>query len=107
QKARRGELQFRLPVGFRWTQDGKIEIDPDRRVQQAIELVFTKNSEWGRARQVLLWFRDERVCLPSIAFDKFGENVIWKLPVYHGILAILSNPVYACAYVFGKTCART
>ena len=42
QKARRGELQFCLPVGFCWTQDGKIEIDPDRRVQQAIHLVFTK-----------------------------------------------------------------
>lgn len=35
QKARCGELQFRLPVGYRWTSGGKIEIDPDRRVQQA------------------------------------------------------------------------
>ena len=107
QKARRGELQFRLPVGFRWTQDGKIEIDPDRRVQQAIELVFTKNSELGSARQVLLWFRDERVCLPSFTFDKFGEKTVWKLPVYHSILAVLSNPVYAGAYAFGKTQGRT
>lgn len=107
QKARRGELQFRLPVGFRWTQDGKIEIDPDRRVQQAIELVFTKISELGSARQVLLWFRDERVCLPSFTFDKFGETLVWKLPVYHSILAVLGNPVYAGAYAFGKTEART
>src|SRR6266478_1306447 len=37
QKARRGELQFRLPVGYRWTASGKIEVDPDRRVQQAVE----------------------------------------------------------------------
>jgi DNA invertase Pin-like site-specific DNA recombinase len=107
QKARRGELQFRLPVGFRWTQDGKIEIDPDRRIQQAIELVFRKNSELGSARQVLLWFRDERVSLPSFTFDKFGEKTAWKLPVYHSILAVLSNPVYAGAYAFGKTEART
>jgi len=47
QKARRGELQFRLPIGYRWTQDGKIEIDPDRRVQQAIELMFNKTPSWG------------------------------------------------------------
>ena len=36
QKARRGELQFRLPVGFRWTLNGKVEMDPDRRVQEAV-----------------------------------------------------------------------
>jgi len=107
QKARRGELQFRLPIGYRWTQDGKVEIDPDRRVQQAIELVFNKNAELGSARQVLLWFRDERVSLPSVTFNKFGEEIVWKLPVYHSILAVLSNPIYAGAYAFGKTEART
>jgi len=107
QKARRGELQFRLPVGFCWTQDGKIEIDPDLRVQQAIELVFAKTAELGSARQVLLWFRDERVCLPSSTFDKFGEKVVWKLPVYHSILTVIRNPVYAGAYAFGKTGVRT
>jgi DNA invertase Pin-like site-specific DNA recombinase len=32
QKARRGELQFRLPVGYCWTPAGKVEIDPDLRV---------------------------------------------------------------------------
>src|SRR6266545_7343144 len=45
QKARRGELQFLLPVGFCWTSSGKIEKDPDERVQQAIELVFRKITE--------------------------------------------------------------
>jgi hypothetical protein len=69
--------------------------------------VFNKNIELGSARQVLLWFRDERVCLPAFTFDKFGEKVVWKLPVYHSILAVLSNPVYAGAYAFGKTEART
>jgi hypothetical protein len=27
QKARRGEVKFRLPVGFRWIHHGKVELD--------------------------------------------------------------------------------
>jgi len=47
------------------------------------------------------------VSLPSVTFNKFGEEIVWKLPVYHSILAVLSNPIYAGAYAFGKTEART
>src|ERR1700722_50983 len=37
QKARRGELQFALPIGYRWAPNGKVEKDPDRRIKQSIE----------------------------------------------------------------------
>jgi DNA invertase Pin-like site-specific DNA recombinase len=107
QKARRGELQFLLPVGLCWTAAGKIERDPDQRVQQAIQLVFTKMIELGSARQVLLWFRQENIALPALPRDPGESKMIWKLPIYNTILAILSNPVYAGAYAFGKTHART
>ncbi len=107
QKARRGELQFRLPVGFRWTHNGKVEIDPDRRVQQAVHLVFTKMTELGSARQVLLWFRGEKTSLPALILEAPGNDVIWKLPVYNTIWHLLRNPMYAGAYAFGKTESRT
>jgi hypothetical protein len=107
QKARRGELRFRLPVGFRWTQNDKIEIDPDRRVQQSVHLVFTKMTELGSARQVLLWFRGEKTCLPALVLEAPEHDVIWKLPVYNTICHILRNPMYAGAYAFGKTESRT
>jgi DNA invertase Pin-like site-specific DNA recombinase len=67
QKARRGELQFALPVGYRWALNGKVEVDPDRRVQQAIKLAFSKMTEFKSARQVLLWFRGEKVSLLNAA----------------------------------------
>src|SRR5213082_534202 len=107
QKARRGELQFRLPVGFRWTHHGKVEMDPDRRVQNAVNLVFTKVRELGSARQVLLWFRGENTNLPAMVLDTPGHDVVWKLPVYNTIWHMLRNPMYAGAYAFGKTESRT
>ena len=106
QKARRGELRFLLPVGFCWTGEGKIEQDPDRRVRQAIQLVFRKLTELGSVRQVLLWFRQEKVALPALPRDPGEPKVVWKVPVYNTVLKILSNPVYAGAYAFGKTQVR-
>ena len=106
QKARRGELKFLLPVGLCWTAAGKIEKDPDQRVQQALQSVFTKMTELGSARQVLLWFRQESVPLPALPRGA-GGSITWKLPIYNTVLKILTNPVYAGAYAFGKTQART
>ena len=107
QKARRGELQFALPIGYRWAPNGKVERDPDRRIQQAVELVFAKMGECGSARQVLLWFRAEKVSLPALMYGESGRELIWKLPVYNTIWHILRNPMYAGGYAFGKTEART
>ena len=50
-KARRGELVITPPVGFIKTPDQRLEKDPDRRVQHAITLIFTKFFELGGARQ--------------------------------------------------------
>src|ERR1700674_3704441 len=105
-KARRGELQLLLPIGFHWSADGKTEKDPDHRAQQAIQLVFRKMTELGSVRQVLLWFRQENVSLPAYPRDRGESSMVWKLPVYHSILGILTNPIYAGAYAFGKTETR-
>ena len=107
QKARRGELRILLPVGFHWTSNGKIEKDPAQRVQQAIESVFLKMRELGSARQVLLWFVEQEVCLPALPRDPGEPKMIWKVPVSSNIRAILTNPIYAGAYAFGKTETRT
>jgi DNA invertase Pin-like site-specific DNA recombinase len=106
QKARRGELQFRLPIGYRWSTFGKIEVEPDRRVKQAIDMVFAKFTEFGSARQALLWFRREKVELPQKSEDA-REQIHWRSPVYNTIWKILRNPMYAGAYAFGKTESRT
>jgi DNA invertase Pin-like site-specific DNA recombinase len=108
QKAGRGELRIPLPAGFCWSPIGKIEKDADARVQQAIELVFRKMTELGSARQVLIWMRQEEVSIP-VSGSRSDESpiVVWKLPLYQNIRSIVTNPVYAGAYAFGKTGTRT
>lgn len=103
QKARRGELLMTVAVGYVRAANDRIEMDPDRRVRKAIELVFRKFSRFGSVRQVLLWLRQERIELPAIVYGAEGRAVRWKLPVYNVLHHILTNPIYGGAYVFGRT----
>jgi DNA invertase Pin-like site-specific DNA recombinase len=107
QKAKRGELRFGLPVGLCWGVAGKIELEPDVRVQNAVHLVFRKFQELGSARQVLLWCQAQQITLPAVGYSQSTHHICWKLPLYSSILAILQNPMYAGAYAFGRTEART
>jgi excisionase family DNA binding protein len=106
EKSQRGELFTTVPIGYlRVGKDG-IEKDPDRRVAEAIQLVFRKFREFHSARQTLLWFRQEKVELPRLEYAPEGCTTVWRLPVYHAILKILSNPIYAGAYAYGRTQSR-
>ena len=107
QKARRGELFMTVAIGYVRIGHDRIEKDPDRRIVEAIALVFAKFAEIQSVRQVHLWFRHERVCLPAVIHGVEGRRVEWKLPVYNTVLKILTNPIYAGAYAFGRTGSRT
>jgi DNA invertase Pin-like site-specific DNA recombinase len=109
-KAMRGELRFCLPVGLCWTEEGGIELDVDLRVRQTVKMVFEKFVELGSVRQVLMWFREEQLSLPRIKNNKNStpnREIIWRPAYYKAFLAIIRNPLYAGAYVFGRSEART
>jgi excisionase family DNA binding protein len=107
QKARRGELFLTVAIGYVKVRHNRIEIDPDTRVREAIELVFKKFVEFQSIRQVHLWIRQECILLPAVHYTvEDGRSLVWKLPVYKTIHHILTNPVYAGAYTFGRTNSR-
>ncbi len=100
EKARRGELLVIPPVGFLKTADQRLEKDPDRRVQAAIERVFDKFMELGTVRQTLLWFIEQGLALPVRGPD--GETR-WRRPTYSMVYRLLTHPAYGGAYAYGKT----
>jgi DNA invertase Pin-like site-specific DNA recombinase len=101
-KARRGALRFTLPPGYCWSEDGRIEIDPDERVSAAVRMVFAKYRELGSARQLFLWARGAGITLPVVQRNLAVCRITWRAPAYHTVVQILHNPIYAGAYAFAR-----
>jgi len=103
-KAERGELALQLPTGLERLPGGRVVKDPNREVQDRIQLVFTTFLERRSASKVLEFFNTHNLQLPRR--DRFGE-VVWKPPRVSTILALLKNPAYAGAFVYGRTRTTT
>jgi len=101
-KAARGELRRGLPVGFVWgEQDGEVRFHPDEAVCSAIGTVFARFAELGSVRRVWLWLRTEGLSFPMQT--RYGGGVRWVDPSYIAVYHVLTNPVYAGAYAYGKS----
>lgn len=106
-KAKRGELRFSVPPGYCWDELGRIVMDPDERVVEAVRLVFRKFRELGSARQVVIWARQSGIELPVIHQSRTARRIGWHYPAYHTVISMLQHPLYAGAYVFGRKTQRT
>lgn len=101
-KAKRGELRRGLPIGFVWGDAaGEVRFDPDEAVTQAVRTVFAKFAETGSVRQVWIWFRSQKLTLPSRRH--WHAPLRWLPAAYHALHSMLTSPVYAGAYRYGRT----
>lgn len=107
QMIRRGEVLTQVAIGYVRTEDNRMEMTPDLQVQNAIRGVFEKFGELGSVRQVLLWYRQNQLLVPTWSAESGNREVIWRLPVYSRILSILKNPAYAGAFVHGRRRTKT
>jgi excisionase family DNA binding protein len=103
QMAQRGALVRRVAIGFVKGTDGRIEKDPDARVRAAIDLIFRKFAELHSARQVYFWLDQQQIQLPSVRGLEDAQEIIWQPARYHAVHSVLTNPIYAGAYAYGRS----
>lgn len=101
EKARRGEMFKKLPVGYESDGGHNVIITSNARVREAIVLIFKKFRERRSVRQTFMWFRDHDIELPVHA-ARDGRHLTWKIPTQGFIRNVLDNPFYAGAYVWGR-----
>jgi len=102
-KAKKGELRFPLPVGFRYDEQGRIILDPDEEVRGAVAFVFRLFRETGSAFAVVQRFAERGLRFPKRAYGgAWAGQLIWGRLTHSRVLGILKNPSYAGMYVFGR-----
>lgn len=106
-KARRGELPMALPVGLVYDPAGKVVLDPDTAIQQAIRHLFQTFKRTGSARAVVQAFARERLLFPARvrAGERNGE-LAWGPLRHWRVLRTLHNPRYAGAFAYGRRRTR-
>jgi DNA invertase Pin-like site-specific DNA recombinase len=106
-KARRGELEIRLPIGFVYDAAARVRLDPDVRVQESIRQLFRTFQRTGSASATVKAFRDQGLQFPRRLFR--GPNkgdVLWNELDHSRVLWVLHHPRYTGAFCYGRTHQR-
>jgi DNA invertase Pin-like site-specific DNA recombinase len=99
--ARKGAFRMRPPAGYVYDDDDvtSLSLDPDEEVRRAIELLFERYRVAGTSRDVVDYFVSRRLRFPS----RYGKSVRWVRLNSSRVHAVLTNPIYAGAYVYGRS----
>jgi DNA invertase Pin-like site-specific DNA recombinase len=107
-KAQRGALIWNVPIGLEYdVLSGQIRLDADQSVRHAVELVFRLFRQLGSVRGILTYLAREGLELPSQRLVRgVGRVISWQKPRYHVIYLMVTNPMYAGIYAYGRRQAQ-
>jgi len=106
-KASRGELEMKLPVGLVTDPAGKVVLDPDAGVREAVRTFFATFRRTGSATGTVRAFREQGLLFPRrLASGPHKDEVIWGPLLHHRALRALKNPRYAGAFAYGRSRSR-
>jgi DNA invertase Pin-like site-specific DNA recombinase len=104
-KARRGELVSRVPVGYVREASGQVAKDPDQQVQSVVRLIFDQFERLGALHSVLRYLVHNAIQVPVRATTGPNKGQLeWRCPNQSTLRNMLSHPIYAGAYVYGRSC---
>jgi len=98
--AKNGAYRFRPAAGYVHEDDesAKLVFDPDEEVQRAIKLLFERYRIGGTLDDVVRYFAHHEIRFPA----RYGTRLEWNRLNHSRVHAILTNPIYTGAYVFGR-----
>lgn len=106
-KALRGELQVPLPTGLVYDTQNRVQLDPDKQVQESFTFLFTTFDRTGSATATMKAFRSNELLFPRrVRKGPQKGGLIWE-PLHHQrVLQVVHNPRYAGAFVWGRRKGR-
>jgi hypothetical protein len=99
-KAKRGEFRFRLSPGYEWDEERRLVKVADEQVRSCMERIFVRFEQWGTIHRVQSSMADDGIKVPILSGRR--QRIRWGAPDYAHLRRILTNPIYAGAYCYGK-----
>ena len=107
-KAKRAELKLRLPVGLIYNAHNKVVLDPDQHIQQTIRTFFDTFRRVGTAFGTVRFFNKKEILFPTRLHDGlYKGDVVWNPLKVSRANAVLHNPRYTGAFVYGRRTQKT
>ena len=103
--AKKGAYRFRPAAGYVHEDDdsAQLVLDPDEEVQRAIRLLFERYRIGGTLDDVIRYFARNEIRFPA----RYGARLEWTRLSHGRAHAVLTNPIYTGAYVFGRMRGET